>query len=96
MCNAGMSTSLLVSKMQKVAAEKGIECFIEAQSQSGANQYAGKYDVCLVGPQLKYALPKIVEDLAPMPVECIDMLVYGMADGNKALQHAFKLLGEEI
>lgn len=95
-CNLGMSTSLLVSKMQKYAAEQGIECHIEANPQTNIKQYAGKFDVCLIGPQIHYAQPTITEALSPIPVEPIDMLVYGMADGGKALKQAFALLGEEI
>lgn len=93
-CSAGMSTSLLVNKMKKVAEEKGIECLIEAHGFSDVKRYDGEYDVCLVGPQIKYAAPQITKDLPSMPVAVIDMRVYGMADGDKALQQALDLMGE--
>lgn len=93
-CSAGMSTSLLVNKMKKVAEEKEIACLIEAHGFSDVKRYNGVYDVCLVGPQIKYAHAQIASDLPSMPVEVIDMRIYGMADGEKALQLAIDLIGE--
>ncbi len=93
-CSAGMSTSLLVSKMQKVAEEKGIEVEIFAEANTDIARFAGKVDVCLVGPQIKFALPGIKEALPEIPVEAIDMRVYGMADGEAALTKALELMGE--
>lgn len=91
-CAAGMSTSLLVSKMKKVAEAKGIEAWIEAHGNSNISRFNGEVDVCLVGPQLKYALENVKADLPNIPVEPIDMRVYGMCDGDKALQQALDLI----
>ncbi len=57
-CSAGMSTSLLVTKMQKAAEAKGMEADIFAVSASDAdNQLESKnVDVLLL---CKYALCKI-------------------------------------
>lgn len=55
-CSAGMSTSLLVTKMQKAAAEKSLELDIFAVAASDAdNQLASKtIDVVLLGPQVRF------------------------------------------
>lgn len=44
-CSAGMSTSLLVSKMQKVAETKNIESDISAVSASEVDQIMAKKDI---------------------------------------------------
>lgn len=91
-CAAGMSTSLLVNKMKASAAERNIECVIEAHGNADAKRFAGQYDCCLIGPQIRYAKDQIIKDLAPMPVQVIDMQVYGMANGPKALDIALELI----
>ncbi len=95
-CSAGMSTSLLVSKMEKVAKEKGIECNIQAEAFTDIQRFQGKVDVVLVGPQIRYALDKIKTALPDINVEVIDMRVYGLADGEKALDHAMSLLKKQF
>ena len=58
-CSAGMSTSLMVNKMQKAAADKGIEVEIWAEPMDKASSEVPKADVVLLGPQIKFALPEI-------------------------------------
>ena len=44
-CNAGMSTSMLVQKMQAAAKEQGIEATIQAKSVTDAANEIDKADV---------------------------------------------------
>ncbi len=90
-CNAGMSTSLLVTRMQKVADEKGMDVKIEAHASTNVDKQKGKWDVCLIGPQIKYAFDTISKALE-IPTAVIDMRVYGLADGEKALAQALELI----
>jgi PTS system cellobiose-specific IIB component len=55
-CSAGMSTSLLVTKMQKAAEEKGLETDIFAVSASDADNSLEEknVDVLLLGPQVRF------------------------------------------
>ncbi len=54
-CNAGMSTSMLVQKMQAAAKEQGIEATIQAKSVTDAANEIDKADVfCSVWPQVGY------------------------------------------
>ena len=55
-CSAGMSTSLLVTKMQEAAKEKGVECEIWAISEVNLQSEIEKCDVLLLGPQVRYIL----------------------------------------
>ncbi len=90
-CNAGMSTSLLVSKMQKVVESRGMDAEIEAISVSSIKDRVGEFDVCLVGPQIRFNLDMIKSTLN-IPTEVIDMRVYGLANGEAALDHAIELM----
>lgn len=94
-CSAGMSTSLLVTRMEKAAAERGLECKIWAVSETQlANEYAAdRCDVLLIGPQVRFRLASIKEQTkGEVPVEVIDMRTYGMMDGSKVLDQALKML----
>jgi len=86
-CSAGMSTSLMVNKMQKAAADKGIEVEIWAEPMDKASSEVPKADVVLLGPQIKFALPEIkkLTDQAGNKIGVIDMMDYGMMNGEKVL-----------
>ena len=94
-CNAGMSTSMLVQKMQAAAKEQGIEVAIQAKSVTDAANEIDKVDVLLLGPQVGYQKGEM-ETLAAgrIPVEEIDMRDYGTMNGKKVLSHALELIGE--
>ncbi len=93
-CSAGMSTSLLVTRMEKAAAERGLEAKIWAVSESQlVQEYAAeRCDVLLLGPQVRFRLNAVKEQTHnEVPVDVIDMRIYGMMDGSKALDQALKL-----
>ncbi len=73
-CSAGMSTSLLVTKMQKAAEAKGIDSDIFAVSASDAdNNLANKdVDVLLLGPQVRFMKADFEKRLEPkgIPLDC--------------------------
>lgn len=56
-CSAGMSTSLLVSKMEQSAKKQGIDCKIWAIATSEVNDEIENADVVLLGPQVRFLLP---------------------------------------
>ncbi|WP_373193627.1 PTS sugar transporter subunit IIB [Enterococcus sp. RIT-PI-f] len=95
-CAAGMSTSLLVTKMKKAAEERKLDAEIFAVPVSEANQYAEdkNVDVVLLGPQVRFMLPQFESDLASkgIPVAVIPMTDYGMMDGEKVISLAEKLM----
>lgn len=97
-CSAGMSTSLLVTKMEAAAAEAGVECEINALPFSDAPRVLEDVDVILLGPQVRFQRPAI-EKLAEgriggkIPVDVIDMRDYGTMNGKAVFESAMKLLG---
>lgn len=95
-CNAGMSTSMLVTKMRKEAVSKNIDATINAYPEGQMSKYIGEADVILLGPQIKYILPKakILCAKNSVPIEVINTMDYGMMDGAKVLGQALKLAGK--
>lgn len=93
-CSAGMSTSLLVSKMEKAAEEKGIECNIKAVGEADVKEYIGKIDVLLLGPQVRFLLSKFKANLSDknISVEVINTVDYGIMNGEKVLERALDLI----
>lgn len=98
-CSAGMSTSLLVTKMEKAAAEKGMDVDIFAVSASEADSKLSDtdkpIDVMLLGPQVRFMLAQFEEKVAGknIPVAVIDMKDYGMMNGESVLATALELIG---
>lgn len=93
-CNAGMSTSLLVQKMQKEAASRGQDVTIEARPMNEAMDHLNEADILLLGPQIAYAkgdFEKAVE--GRIPVTVIPMVDYGRMNAAKILDDVAALLG---
>ncbi len=93
-CSAGMSTSLLVTKMKKAADEKGIDVEIFALSAGEGKKILKDVDLVLLGPQVRFMKNEFLK-LATVPVDVIDMLSYGRMEGDKVLNHALTLLQQK-
>ena len=93
-CSAGLSTSLLVTKMQAAAKERGIEADISAHPESQMQKNLEKVDVVLLGPQARLAFEKAKKLCEPkgIPIEIIPMQIYGRMDGNTVLDFALDLM----
>lgn len=96
-CAAGMSTSLLVTKMQAAADEKGLDAEIFAVPAQEVDDIIleKKVDVLLLGPQVRYLLEQFTEKLKDknIPIGVIPMVDYGMMNGSKVLALAEELIG---
>jgi len=80
-CQYGMSTSVLVSKMK----EAGDSCdIIDAYPIEDVEATLNKYDVALLGPQVRghYANTKAYADTHGVPCLLMDMMSYGRMDGR--------------
>lgn len=94
-CSAGMSTSMLVKKMQDAAASKNIDAKIWAVGDAESAEAAKKADIILLGPQVRYLEKKMKEKVNnSIPVAVIDMGAYGTMNGEKVLDQAVKKLNE--
>lgn len=93
-CSAGMSTSLLVKKMQASAQERGIEAEIQAFGVDEFATQVSRFEVVLLGPQVKYMQGDLQNKADPygIKVEPINMMDYGMQKGDKVLDFALELI----
>lgn len=90
-CAAGMSTSMLVKKMIEAAQIEGYECVIEAHPISEAAIHGKDADIALLGPQVRFQLKKVMNEVT-CPVVSIDMNAYGTMDGKKVIAQVKEVL----
>lgn len=94
-CSAGMSTSLLASKMQKVATEHNLPIEVEAFPYAQIDKIVAEKnpDCILLGPQVKFMLKEVQEKFdAQTPVDVINSADYGAMNGEKVLKTAIKMI----
>jgi PTS system cellobiose-specific IIB component len=92
-CSAGMSTSMLVTKMQDAAKELGLEAEINAYPEATIDKETDDCDVALLGPQVRFLLNNAKEICEPkgVAVDVIAMQDYGMMNGKKVLENALAM-----
>ncbi len=92
-CNAGMSTSMLVKKMQDYALKTDIEAKIWAVGDAASVKEVEKADIVCLGPQVRYLEKKMNERVKhEKPVMVIDFTAYGSMNGEKVLKDAIACL----
>lgn len=93
-CAAGMSTSLLVTRMQEYADRIGYACEIAAFPVSECREHGTEADIVLLGPQVRFEMNNVKKQLPDKIVEPIDMRSYGLVDGKAVVEHVKKVLGD--
>lgn len=82
-CSGGFSTSMLVQRMKEAAVAKNLNIEILAVGEDNIFEQLDS-DVLLLAPQITHKLEDLSSDLN-MPVFTIDMMDYGMMNGEKVL-----------
>ncbi len=94
-CSAGMSTSMLVAKMQEEAKNRGKDYEIFAKSVADIDHQfeTKKPDVLMLGPQVAYMKADVQKkcDDAGVPMEVINMTDYGMMNWPCAARSASRI-----
>ena len=95
-CNAGMSTSIVVRKMQEAAKKQGLDdIHVEAFSVEILDQKVASADVVLLGPQIRHMLGDVKKVVnGKCPVDVVDMRDYGTLRGDKILAKALQMVGK--
>jgi PTS system cellobiose-specific IIB component len=93
-CAAGMSTSLLVAKMNEVAAKENLDVKVKAYPIDKIAAEIATSDIVLLGPQVGYLLAEAKGYAAPLgiPVGIIPMKDYGRVNGKGVLDYVMLLL----
>ena len=93
-CAGGMSTSLLVRKIEEAAKQEGVDIDIIAYGVSSIDRRIdSSLDCVLIGPQIGYqkAQVKAICDEYGVPMDVIPMADYGMVNGKNVWALAKKL-----
>ncbi|MGL5427729.1 MAG: PTS sugar transporter subunit IIB [Cetobacterium sp.] len=94
-CSSGMSTSLLVNKMKKIAVENNLEVDITAVPECLAQNHFENLSILLLGPQIKHLEEKMkIASKDKFPVITIDTQKYGKMDGLGVLKDVIKAIKE--
>jgi PTS system cellobiose-specific IIB component len=98
-CAAGMSSSLLETKIKKAADAANVSFELRALSVPQFGRWdpdSEKIDVVLVAPQVRYKRRSIAETMEPrgVIVQDIDPIDYGMVNGEKILKKIIAALAE--
>ena len=87
-CAGGFSTSMLVKRMQDEATAQGLDLDILAVAEENIYEHLDS-DVLLLGPQIGHKLDDLKEELS-FPVFVVDMMDYGMMNGEKVLNEVLE------
>jgi PTS system cellobiose-specific IIB component len=95
-CAAGMSTSLLVTKMDKSVQEHGTNHKIWAVAGDAVQNHIDQADILLLGPQVRYLLPKLKKlgQEKGIPVDVINSVHYGTCNGGEVVKFAEQLVSK--
>ena len=93
-CSAGMSTSLLVNKMKEYCEKVNYNANINAYGMAEIDQYVPDADIILLGPQVRFNLGKIQSQFPDKEIQVIEMVDYGMMNGEKVMKKVIETIGE--
>lgn len=93
-CAGGMSTGLLMKKLEAYWQERGEDHSINAVGLSEYPNVYQNYDIIMVGPQVSYRLKQIKED-TQLPCETIPSFDYAVANCPNIMKIANKLMQQK-
>ena len=94
LCAQGMSTGVMVKRMQDAASKLCYDCTISAHPIAQAKQYGESADILLLGPQVRFEKEEVQKKCPDKPVVVIDTVAYGRLDGAKVISQVRTVLGD--
>lgn len=82
-CSAGMSSSILADKMQKISDSKGLGIEVQYYPESKLDEKAHEADLLLLSPQIRYRQAEIQKKHSQLYL--IEMADYGMLKAENIL-----------
>ncbi len=92
-CAGGMSTSILMKKMEKYWKENGEDLEIKAVGLSEYQDVCQNFDIVMMGPQVSYRLKDVKENTG-LPTAAIESFDYAIANCPNIMKLAKKLYAE--
>lgn len=93
-CAGGMSTSILVKKMEAAAAAQGYDVTISAHALAQVDELGPQADILLLGPQVRFQMAGVKAKFPDKPVEAINPRDYGIMNGEAVIAEVKKVLGD--
>lgn len=93
-CAGGMSTSMLMKKMEVYWKEQGEELEIKAVGLGEYTDVYKEFEIVMVGPQVSYRLKEIKENTG-LPCDTIQSFDYAVANCPNIMKLAKKLYAEK-
>ena len=78
LCNLGMSTGMMVKKLEQEAAKRNLEATVHAYPMVELDEHLDGTDAILLGPQIRFALDDIKKQAGSIPVMVIEVQDFGM------------------
>ena len=94
LCSAGVSTSMLVRRLEAEAARLGYECSVSFFPAAEAKAAAEFADALLLAPQAGHMLAELQVKSPKVPSTIIPQAMYGSADAEAILDLAQKTVGD--
>lgn len=91
-CAVGMSSSMLVNRMIRVAEKKELEVMIHASGMGDLSSFTDEADALLISPQIHYMEEKIKAKYPQIPVLSLASKDYAEMDGEKVLMQGLDLI----
>ncbi|MVX63241.1 PTS sugar transporter subunit IIB [Clostridium chromiireducens] len=93
-CGAGISSSILATRMREAARKMHIELSVEAYPENGFEKYLNDADAVLLGPQVRYLHDKLKKICMEkrIPVDIISNTDYGMMKAENILNLVLRLI----
>lgn len=89
-CAGGMSTSILMKKLEKYSIQKNLNAEIKAVGLSSYTDVYQNYDIILMGPQVSYRKDEVAQKTG-LPIETIPPVDYGIGNAENIFKLADKL-----
>ncbi|MFO7172552.1 MAG: PTS sugar transporter subunit IIB [Bacillota bacterium] len=94
-CAGGMSTSIVMKKLQKYSDEHGLGLeHIEARGLDDYQEVYQKFDVILLGPQVSHKKAEIQKTVGDKPVGVIAPADYALANAENIFKQVKQLLNK--
>lgn len=94
LCSAGVSTNLLVRRMEHEAARLGYPCSVSFYPIAEVGEAAEFADVLLLAPQSAHQLADVKVRFPNVPAEVIPQNLYATIDAEAILDLAQKVSGD--
>ena len=96
LCEAEVSTDLIVNKMKEYTKVKNVDVDIKALPLAECEEIINNFDIILLSPQVRFQMPQVNALVnGKIPVKAIDTVLYGMKNEKVILEQTLNLLNKK-